>query len=193
MFLIKSSNELIEVPRDFELNGVMYPYQIFYDKELLNNLGIVELQEGFKPNCLLYDYTVNIVNDRIEYVKVPKNLDYVKDSLLQKYSIYFKQTNERPKIPTSLGFSVDGSMNDLLNFQIGKELQLPIIKDSEGIEHSVVLSDYDIILLEIKVYGINQYKNKWDFENTIKNICNSAEEIEQFLINSNLNFNCGSM
>ena len=79
----------------------------------------------------------------------------------------FDTNSLRPRVDVSLGFAVDGSYNDLANFEIGKDLGLLAVKDADGITRPIILSDYDIIILSIKTHGLLLLQNKWVHEDAI--------------------------
>lgn len=72
----------------------------------------------------------------------------------------FTEKAARPRVAT-LGFFVDGGYNDLANFQIGKDLSLLTIMDADGVEQTILLEDYDTLLLDIKVKGLQIIQANW--------------------------------
>lgn len=73
----------------------------------------------------------------------------------------FATVSERPRAETSLGFAVDGSHRDLANFQVGKDLGLLSVKDADNVRQTIVVGDYDGILLAIKAKGAGIMDAKW--------------------------------
>ena len=104
----------------------------------------------------------------VEFEERP--LEQVKTEMLKVVKESFKKAMIRPQVETSLGFVVDGGLEDLQRLAIGKELGVPFIKDVVGDNHEIAIEDYDTILLEIKQYGLGLYKLKWEREKEVSEL-----------------------
>ena len=98
---------------------------------------------------------------------------------LAELKAHFLTVSERPRVATTLGWPVDGNYNDLANFQIGKDLGLLAVKDADGVTRSIVIDDYDVILLAIKVRGLSLLQVKWTHEASIAAL-NTAATISAY-------------
>lgn len=198
------NNEIIKSPRTIEIGGITYPKQVFKDKEFLSANGIKPYREepvdsryywqGAKAITetdtevvCSYEKIDRLIEDRLEVNEdgspmldedgnqvVTKGL---KDRLKQKNSQEFKTKIARPRVATGLGFDVDGSYQDLQNFQVGKEFGILEIKDADGNIHSISLEDYDTIITAIKAKGLELYKAKWVAEAEIDALTTMEEII----------------
>lgn len=100
----------------------------------------------------------------VSYSFVALDVEIIKTRMLGELSNDFKNNFTRPRVPTSLGFTVDGARDDILNFEDGKLFSLTTIKDADGVTHTVTSDDYDTIISEIKQYGLSMYQSKWTKE-----------------------------
>lgn len=83
----------------------------------------------------------------------------------------------RPVIDTGLGFSVDGGYRDLINFESGKAAGFNVVKDADGIKHTIADEDWDSIINAIRSNGLEIYRLKWDYEEAV-NSATTIEEVE---------------
>ena len=88
----------------------------------------------------------------------------VKHRVKQQISNKYKGLLQRPRVDTTLGFDVDGSYEDLKNFETGKEFNILTVKDADGINRTITLLDYDTIITAIKQKGLVLYQEKWTEE-----------------------------
>lgn len=90
----------------------------------------------------------------------------------------FSAKMSRPKVDTGLGFEVDGSKDDLANFEIAKSLELDFIKDADGKLNKIKTSDWDVIIKVIKQKGVSLFQEKWELEAKI-DACKTLEELAE--------------
>jgi hypothetical protein len=131
---------------------------------LLEGEEIVENGLEFKDGVVFVKYEIN---SNLELAKEKKKA-LVKGLFVAKYN--------RPVIDTTLGFSVDGSKDDLANFEIAKSLDLNFVKDADGALHQIELSDWDVIIGAIKQKGVLLFQEKWALETQI-DACETAQEL----------------
>lgn len=123
----------------------------------------------------------NIIEEIVEFTLPIKSLEELKAEKLSDVSTMFKTLSLRPRVTTSLGFDVDGGYTDLTNFQAGKYLGILQVKDADNQFHAISLSDYDTILMAIKVKGAELIQWKWATDEAIKG-CVSAEELDALVL-----------
>lgn len=87
---------------------------------------------------------------------------------------FLKKSRYPDAVETGLGYSVDASYTDKINFEIGKKQGITTVRDSNNVSHNVTSADYDIIINAIEASGINLYTKKWSIESSI----DSAATIE---------------
>jgi hypothetical protein len=107
---------------------------------------------------------------------------------------YLTQTKERVKTligerynnlaenvtaDTTLGFSVAGSHVDIINFAIGKEFYLPVVRASDDLMYPVKNSDYDTIDRAIKINGIRLKATKWGHQAAVDAML-TVEEVQRY-------------
>lgn len=142
------------------------------NENVLNSYGYYFITYSEIPNTNYFDYVEikSIIDNKyvISYTSTPKPIEEIHDRMLKDLSEVYKEKKLRPIIDTSLGFSVDGGYDDLQNFMVGKEFELPEVKDAYGEKHSVALADYDTIITTIKQNGINLFITKGAKEQEIK-------------------------
>jgi len=93
-----------------------------------------------------------------------------RELILRSLKEKFNVVSLRPRVDTSLGFAVDGSHADLLNFQVGHDLGVLTVRDADNISHEVELSDYAGIILSIKQKGLSLISQNWDFKDLINSV-----------------------
>lgn len=176
MWINRNDNTEIATPMDICIDGVRYPSSIFYKwfEGELNGIGIFTVVHENPSVDERYFDKVEPVKDFestppvITTSSVEKSLDEVHARMLGDLSSKFKELSKRPRVTTSLGFDVDGSRNDILNFEDGKFLGLTFVKDADGESQSIELSDWDTIIGECKAYGLGLYQQKWNKEDEVK-------------------------
>lgn len=102
-----------------------------------------------------------------------------------KLNLLKKKTKElqasRHVVDTGLGFSVDGSYQDLQNLEAGKALGLTFVVDSNGIRQNILVTDWDTILTAIRTNGLLILENKWT-KQVLINEANTLEELDAIQI-----------
>ena len=164
-------DKVTELPWVISTNdGTLYTSKLA--DEQLPEYGYYKIEYQSKPNRKYYnsEETKGIVDNKyvISYNSIAKPIEEVKDRMLKDLSEVYKEKKLRPIVDTGLGFSVDGGYSDLQNFIVGKEFELPEVKDTYGEKHSVTLADYDTIITTIKQNGINLFVLKDTKEQEIK-------------------------
>ena len=206
MWILKDG--IITRTKQVTIDGVTYPPQMFKNDELRKSLGIKRYRE-IQPDARYYTYSSNsktLTETEGEviatYEAIPKLLDDrlevnedgtpmvdeegnqvitkgLKSALKEKVSTKYKAMMVRPEVDTGLGFSVDGSYQDLKNFETGKEYGILQVKDVYGVFHDINLEDYDTIIKAIKDKGIELFTAKWNKELEVDAI-SSIEELISF-------------
>jgi len=163
----KNTSKVEELPKLINISGVN-KYSSKLSQEQLAELGYFKIIKESKPSREYYtSKEVGKVVDgvyKVTYEVTEKSLDSVKAGLLKVIKESFNKALVRPEVPTSLGYSVDGGLDDLQRFQIGAELDVPIIKDVDGMVHEIDSEGYTTVLSEIKQYGLKLYQLKWSRE-----------------------------
>jgi hypothetical protein len=81
----------------------------------------------------------------------------------------FVVASARPEVLiASLGFSVDGSYDDLRNFEIGKDLGVLSVVDSDGVSHDISIEEYDDIITGIKAKALELMEISWGKKSELK-------------------------
>jgi len=112
------------------------------------------------------------------YTLTDKSLDYYKNErILEAKALRETEESARPEVETSLGFSVDGSSDDIRNFEIGKRLGLLFVIDVAGIEQTITLSDWDIIIDAVCINGLSVLEKYWGYKAAIEN-CTTLAEVQ---------------
>lgn len=125
----------------------------------LNVEGYYKVEYGSRPNRRYYTYAESklLVGNiyKVTYVAIDRPLREVKDSLLAslKDTKIIKQDG-RPAVNTGLGFSVDGGYRDLQNLEAAKSLGLLFVLDTEGAQHDILASEWDLIINAVKLNGL---------------------------------------
>lgn len=162
MKLFNANKGKIEDIKVVTTNGILYVDKV--TEVELNALGYYKIVYESKPNPYYYAATpiTGLVGTvyTIGYTSVPKDLDEVKARMLKDLKETFTTLSVRPRVDTSLGYAVDGSRDDLQNFQIGRDLGFPTIVDADDNEHAATLDDYNTIILAIQVKGAELFNTK---------------------------------
>jgi hypothetical protein len=102
----------------------------------------------------------------------------LKESLKAKVKASFARKAKRPIVDTGLGYSVQGSYEDLADFQIGREVALPMIRAEDNEFYEVDDAGYAIILQAIKVNSLRLKQAKWSHLNAIDALTSVSEAVE---------------
>lgn len=150
------------------------------DETTLNENGFATINEN-KPSLLEGEEAIEQepeVRDGVVYMnyEIVTNLTDAKAKVKAKVKDLFLAKVSRPVIDTGLGFNVDGSKDDLANFEIAKSLELNFIKDADGEMHQIEVLDWDIIIKAIKQKGVLLFQEKWELESKI-DACTTAKEL----------------
>jgi hypothetical protein len=160
-----NTGKIEELSKTIVVNGVAKYTSKMTDVQLIE-AGFYPISFSSVPDRKYYTYTESskLVNNiwTIAYNVEPRDTEEVKQRMLKDLSDTFKVLSKRPKVDTTLGFIIDGGREDLENLKVGKEFNLPFIKDANGINHSITNEDYDTAILAIKQNGINLYQTKWN-------------------------------
>jgi|APSaa5957512535_1039671.scaffolds.fasta_scaffold89091_2 hypothetical protein len=150
--------------------------------DTLNGIGYAPFLKSEIPRETIRDKVVDhgYILDEYGYVRhsyshVTKSIDELDVDILLNNKLgllkdEFNRVSLRPIIDTELGFSVEGGINDLNNFKIGKRKELLIVKDSINTIHEINITDYDIIIDAIEIKRLSLLQLKWDTESILKNI-----------------------
>lgn len=130
----------------------------------VNNESVDEVRyiRSTYPECEFDGTTVTAT-----YSVVEKPIERIKLEQKAKLSGLFKEASERPEVDTGLGFSVDGSHTDLLNFEIAHKYAVlsgeenAYIKASDNTMKLIAVTDYETIIQSIELNGIGLYQIKW--------------------------------
>jgi hypothetical protein len=116
------------------------------------------------------------------------NKDEILEEKLKVLSDGLHSQLSRPIVPTTLGFSVDGGIGDLISLEIGRKHERLSIKDSYNSVHVIGIEDYDIIISSIEDKRLSILDTKWGLEQKIKNVdLNTAAGLVE-LDNIDVNF-----
>lgn len=165
MIYNRNTNKIENLPTVILLDGAT----IYSDKlteQQLNNSGRYFIEYQSMPDLRYYNIikTENLVGNKyiISYTPIERPISEVHEAMLKDLKDVFIDKSERPRVDSGLGYFVDGSRIDKENFEIGKDLGLPKVKDADNQWHDVTDSDYDTIILAIKIDGAYL----WDMKNT---------------------------
>jgi hypothetical protein len=106
-------------------------------------------------------------------------LTQMKNNVNQLIKEKYDRLAENITADTTLGFSVAGSHVDIINFAIGKEFYLPVVRASDNKMHPVNQTDYDTIDRAIKVNGIRLKATKWAHQSTVDSLT-TVEEVRKY-------------
>jgi len=130
----------------------------------------------------LVNYSVNINNngdldvvDSIRKAEDSLDIDSLKALKISRMKNRFDSMKIRPKVEIFVGdpirsFNVDGSKDDISNFQSYLDLLLissqpgGIIKDADSIMQQVTTDELNSIIIQIKQHGLGLYQLKWSKE-----------------------------
>ena len=171
---ITNSGDIIKSPKQIEVGGITYPRQVFMDKELLTTLGIKPYREVKVDDRYYWQGTLTKVDNGTEvvgtYEAIPRDIEALKEVMKSDLKSTFANKRLRPQVEVTIGldtFFVDGSRDDILNFEDGKLLGVTQIKDADGNFHAVTSADYDTIISAQKANGLALYNTKWTKEQEI--------------------------
>jgi len=114
-------------------------------------------------------------------IKNSTNIDERKLYLISKVRAKFLVESRRPKVLTSLGFSMDGGSEDYLNLSIGSSLGITSVRDTDNIIHTVTSEELTTIIDEIKTNSMTLTQNKWIKEQEI-NACTTLTQLSKVII-----------
>jgi len=166
----KKTNSINEL-QYLEMNDGLHKIEHVTEEEL-NNLDLYKVNETVIPDATLNHITTkkelidNVYN--ITYTSTSKSLQDLKDESVKNINIKYN-ISTRPRVPTTLGFDIDGSDEDLANFKNGKLIGLLTVRDADNIQHDIALADYDIIIDAIINYKMTKLQQKWSEIDNIKN------------------------
>jgi len=157
------NNEIIKKPKNVTINGIDYPKTIFHtwNEPKLNEIGIYSLTIEPYPDHIFYTYEEVLEGTTLKRNPIPKPIEDIKETFLSRLGNNFKEMTRRPKVPTELGFTVDGGREDLQNFELGKKYQIDVVVDADDAVHTInPETDYDTIISNIELYGISLWQKK---------------------------------
>ncbi len=173
-----AEDKIVTVPSTIKVGGITKLTNRMSEEELIG-AGYLPVKYGSLPDRRYYTTTEvkEVIDDvyTITYTPVEKSVADVQKLLLKDISDSFKSFGKRPVVDTGLGFNVDGGLDDLQRFEIGKELGITVMMDKDGISHDVSADDYDAVILAIKTYGLTLYQTKWTREVAVKAFDNLAD------------------
>ena len=173
-----TEDKIVTVPSTIKVGGVTKLTNRMSAEELVQ-AGYLPIKYGSLPNRRYYTTTEvkEVIGNvyTITYEAVEKSVADVQKLMLKDISESFKAFGKRPVVDTGLGFNVDGGLDDLQRFEIGKELEVGVMMDKDGISHDVSADDYDAVILAIKTYGLKLYQTKWAREAEVKAFSTIAE------------------
>jgi hypothetical protein len=143
--------------------------------EVLNNIDL-DSPTGFTLKGSGYNGGVWSIIDKT--IKVTY-LDQLKNEVKQLIKEKYDDLAEGVTADTTLGFSVEASHVDIINFSIGKEFHLPAVRASDDTMHPVQNSDYDIIDAAIKINGIRLKGIKWTHQATVDSLT-TIKEVQMY-------------
>ena len=84
---------------------------------------------------------------------------------------------DRQPIDTGLGYSVDGSKDDLFNYLMAKQISSPVVRDSNNVMQSVTIQDWDAIISAVAVQSSSAFAIKWEYSERI-NACKTVAVVD---------------
>jgi hypothetical protein len=102
----------------------------------------------------------------------------LKETLTAEVKASFARKAKRPIVDTGLGYSVNGGYDDLADFQIGREVALPMIRAEDNEFYDVDDAGYATILLAIKVNSLRLKQAKWSHLEAIDALTSVSEVVE---------------
>lgn len=149
----------------------------------------------------LYDYSVSMNNsgdlsitDSIKQAEDYMDINNLKALKISRMKNKFESMKIRPKVAVQVGtpeapvaFNVDGSKDDISNFQSYLDLLVlsgatdGVIKDADSGMQNVTVDELGLIIIQIKQYGLNLYQLKWTKEAELMNAA-TIEEVKAISI-----------
>jgi hypothetical protein len=143
--------------------------------EVINDIDI-DFPKGFTLKGSGYNDGVwSVIDETVNVTYLDQVKAEVNQLIKEKYSSYENGVTT----DTTLGFSVEASHVDIINFAIGKEFNLPAVRASDDTMHPVQNSDYDIIDSAIKINGIRLKGTKWNHQSAVNSL-NTIEEVRKY-------------
>jgi len=177
MKLYNQNTDKIENIKYIDNNGIKYINNLT-DVEL-NSYGYYKLEYSSVPNTRYYnaEKTSELIEGvyKISYIQTDKPIEEIKIKMRKDLKEAFIGYAERPSVDTGLGFSVDGGIIDVKNFEIGRKYVLPQVKAADGIFYDVTDENYIAIISAIELNGITLYQTKWGKELYINSIDNIGD------------------
>lgn len=166
----KNTDKIEVLPSTIVVENAVMLTSKMSQEDLIDN-GYYPIEYESKPNRRYYmaKETKAIENGvyKIKYTPIPKDLDEVKNLLKKAIKERFIEKSTRSTMDTSLGFPVDVSMTDVLNLEMGKELNAPYIKDANGNLQEATDEIYTTVISEMKQFGLQQFNIKWTKESEV--------------------------
>jgi hypothetical protein len=144
-------------------------HEVVNDVDLDYPAGFILKGSGYN------DGVWSIINKRSKTTYLDKLKSEVKNRIKEKYD----SLADGVTADTTLGYSVEASHNDIINFGIGKEFNLPAVRSSDDIMYPVKNSDYDVIDSAIKINGIRLKGTKWAHQSIVDSL-NTIEEVRKY-------------
>lgn len=133
--------------------------------EQLCESGYLEVVYGEKPDKRYYDFIESVVavdcEYHVTYNSTAKPLAEVKARLKSDVSSKYKKDSKRPRVDTSLGYFIDGSRDDLDNFERGLKRGSTKIMDADNMLHDATREDFDTCVRAIEDAGEAMIIAKW--------------------------------
>jgi len=166
----KDTVEELPVQYTTDEGVLIYPRRL--DEQQLNSLGLYSVVMSSKPDSRYYSYVEEgeLVDNvyTISYVATELPLAEVQARMLQSVTDSFLAQCTRLPVDTGLGFSVDGGLNDLQLFELGKTQGILTVRDVDDNTHTIVLEDYNTIIDKINAKGEVTMQYKWDKKDEVK-------------------------
>ena len=164
MWIDTTTDEIIRQPKPLVIDGV-WDANAFKDNAKLATVGIKPYREVQVDSKYYWQGALTKVDNGTEvvgtYEAIPRDIEALKEAMKSKVSIAFKALANKPRVDTGLGYYVDGGRDNLGDFEVGKEYNLPQVKDADGNFHAINAGDYDTIIGAIKSNGLALYQEKW--------------------------------
>lgn len=159
---------------------------IFPNREVdIGQLYVAIEKYGWNDYSVVYkDGKELYVTDSIAKTEENADLQTMIGLKMVKLANRFDTIKVRPRVPVLGGaYYLDGSKDDLSNFEIYKDLLEMnnetdgVIKDADGYMRPVTVEELATCINEIKAFGLNLYQLKWSKEAEIMQ-CTTIEEVK---------------
>lgn len=98
----------------------------------------------------------------------PVTLDELKAVKLAEVKEKYLSIRSDPKADTGLGFYVNSSYENLVDFQVGLDAGLLVVRDYNNQYQTVTLVEMQQIVDAIKAFGLSLKQNKWTLESAVE-------------------------